>query len=105
MISDLLTFLGIGSFFTLYGLIVNENIEKPKITYAVSKSKFENFTAVNNFDLLTTDEKLIVKKMIMNYRFKNLITQRFIFINIGNKFVYFKIPTNQNEEILSFRVY
>ena len=104
MISDLLTFIGISAFVTLYGLVVNEDIEKPKIKYRVSTSKFENFTAVNNFDLLTTEEKLIVKKMIMNYRFKHVITQRFIFINISNKFIYFKIPTNQNEEILSFHV-
>ena len=101
MFSDLLTFLGVSLTITLYGLIVKET-KRPVITYSVTKSKFENFTAVNNFESLTKEEKFIVRKVIMDYRFRNVITEKFIFINIPSRFVYFKIPGNDNEEILSF---
>lgn len=105
MISDLLTFLGVSLAVTVYGLIANDIIEQPKIYYSVTKSKFENFTAVKDFKSLTKEEKFIIKKIIMNYRFKNVITEKFVFINMKTRFVYFTIPTNQNEEILSFYVH
>lgn len=103
MFSDLLTFLGVSLTVTLYGLIVSET-KRPIISYSVAKSKFENFTAVNNFESLTKEEKFIVRKVIMDYRFRNVITEKFIFINMPSRFVYFKIPGNDNEEILSFYV-
>lgn len=103
MLPDLVTFLGVSLTITLYGLIVKET-KRPTVSYFVTKSKFENFTAVNNFKSLTKEEKLIVRKVIMDYRFRNVITEKFIFINMPTRFVYFKIPGNDNEEILSFYV-
>ncbi len=104
MFSDLATFLGVTLTITLYGLIVKETHKRPTVSYFVTKSKFENFTAVNNFESLNKEEKLIVRKVIMDYRFRNVITEKFIFINMPTRFVYFKIPGNDNEEILSFYV-